>query len=633
MVFDIIGAKLFVMEKGTISVSTENIFPIIKKFLYSEQEIFLRELVSNAVDATTKVKRLALMGEAKGDLGALFIEVKIDKEAKTLTISDKGVGMTADEVKRYINTIALSSAEEFIKKFEGTDKASIIGHFGLGFYSAFMVADRVEIFTKSYKEEPAAHWSCVGTTEFELGEHEKATRGTDIVLHISEEAKEYLEEAKIRQMLEKYCRFLPIEIRFGTKEIDSETEKDADGKPVKETVPNVINNTSPAYVKSPTDLKDEDYTQFYNELYPFTEPPLFWIHINTDFPFNLKGILYFPKFKPNVELSRNKIHLYSNQVFVTDSIEQIVPEFLTLLQGVIDSPDIPLNVSRSYLQGDPNVKKISQHIVKKVADKLYEIFKQDRVSFQTKWESLGVFAKYGMLSDEKFYETAQKFCLYQTTENEYFTFEELKEKTATTQKDKNGKIIWLYTSDKEGQDSYIQTAQKYGYQVLQFDVLIDQHFIQQIENKQTDVSFKRVDADTIDKLIEKEDAQASVLSKEEEEKVKNLFTETINNQQISVEVKALSPEEMPVQITRSEFMRRMADMSKYGGGQFAFMGEMPEQMNLIVNANHASISAILKSDKAGEKIKQLYDLALLAQGMLKGKSLTDFIQRSVAEVQ
>ena len=621
------------MEKGTISVSTENIFPIIKKFLYSEQEIFLRELVSNAVDATTKAKKLASMGEIKSELGELFIELKIDKEAKTLTISDKGIGMTADEVKRYINTIALSSAEEFIKKFEGADKASIIGHFGLGFYSAFMVADKVEILTKSYKEEPAAHWSCTGSTEFELGETAKAARGTDIVLHINEDAKEYLEEAKIRQMLEKYCRFLPVEIRFGTKEVASEDAKDADGKPLMQTVPNVVNNATPAYVKSPSELKDEDYTNFYNELYPFSEPPLFWIHINTDFPFNLKGILYFPKFKPNVELNRNKIHLYCNQVFVTDSVEQIVPEFLTLLQGVIDSPDIPLNVSRSYLQGDPNVKKISQHIVKKVADKLYEIFKQDRPSFQTKWESLGIFAKYGMLSDEKFYETAQKFCLYESSDNEFFVFDELKEKTNTTQKDKNGKIVWLYTTDKEGQDSYIQTAKKYGYVVLQFDALIDQHFIQQLEYKQSDVVFKRVDADTIDKLIEKENEQASVLTKDEEEKVKQLFTETINDTKVIVEVKALAPDEMPVQITRSEFMRRMAEMSKHGGGQFAFMGEMPEQYNLVVNANHASIQTVLKAAQSQEKIKQLYDLALLAQGMLKGKALTDFIQRSVTELQ
>ena len=620
------------MEKGNISVSTENIFPIIKKFLYSEQEIFLRELVSNAVDATTKVRKLSGMGEVKGDLGELFIEVSINKEAKTLTISDRGIGMTADEVKRYINTIALSSAEEFIKKFEGTDKASIIGHFGLGFYSAFMVADTVEIITKSYKDEPAAHWICDGTTEFSLAEHDKTDRGTDIVLHISEDAKEYLDDYKVRQMLEKYCKFLPVNIRFGTEEVDSETEKDAEDKPVKMTVPRVINNTQPAYIKSHTELKDEDYTAFYNELYPFTEPPLFWIHINTDFPFNLKGILYFPKFKPNAELSRNKIHLYSNQVFVTDSVEQVVPEFLMLLQGVIDSPDIPLNVSRSYLQGDPNVKKISQHIVKKVADKLHDIFKQDRTAFQQKWESLGVFAKYGMLSDEKFYDTAQKFALYENTEGAFYTFDELKEKTQTLQKDKNGKLVLLYTTDKETQDSYIQNAKRYSYEVLQFDAMIDQHFIQFLEGKHSDVTFKRVDADTINKLIEKEEEAASVLSKEEEEKVKEIFTGVINDSKAQVELKALSPDDVPVQITKSEFMRRMAEMSKYGGGQFAFMGEMPEQIAVVVNSNHASIKKILANEADTKVARQLYDLALLAQGMLKGKALTDFIQRSVAEV-
>ncbi len=619
------------MEKGTISVSTENIFPIIKKFLYSEQEIFLRELVSNAVDATTKVRKLSGMGEVKGELGELFIEVLIDKNAKTLTIRDRGIGMTAEEVKKYINTIALSSAEEFIKKFEGTDKASIIGHFGLGFYSAFMVADKVEIFTKSYKDEPAAHWTCTGTTEFELAPHDKTDRGTDIVLHINEESKDYLEDYKIRQMLEKYCKFLPVNIRFGTEEKESEDLKDAEGKPVKQTVPRIINNTEPAYIKSPSELKDEDYINFYNELYPFSEPPLFWIHINTDFPFNLKGILYFPKFKPTAEISRNKIHLYCNQVFVTDSVEQIVPEFLTLLQGVIDSPDIPLNVSRSYLQGDPNVKKISQHIVKKVADKLQEIFKQDRTAFEQKWESLGVFAKYGMLSDEKFYDNAQKFCLYQNTDGKFYTFDELKTQTETLQKDKHGKLIQLYTTDKETQDSYIQNAKKYAYEVLQFDTLIDQHFIQFIEGKHTDVQFKRVDADTMNKLIEKEEEAASVLTKEEEEKVKTVFTSIINDAKTQVELKALSPEDAPVQITKSEFMRRMADMSKYGGGQFAFMGEMPEQINVVVNSNHAAVKILLEENE-NATAQQLYDLALLAQGMLKGKALTDFIQRSISRV-
>jgi molecular chaperone HtpG len=630
---NITSKQSFIMEKGNISVSTENIFPIIKKFLYSEQEIFLRELVSNAVDATTKIKKLSSLGEVSGELGDLFIEIKIDKKNKTLTISDRGIGMTAEEVKRYINTIALSSAEEFIKKFEGTDKSAIIGHFGLGFYSAFMVADTVEIFTKSYKDEPAAYWKCEGSTEFVLKQHDKIHRGTDVVLHISDDAKEYLENYKIKQILEKYCRFLPVEIRFGTREVEDNNLKDAQGQPLKKTVPVVINNTQPAYIKSPSDLKDDDYTSFYNELYPFSEPPLFWIHINTDFPFNLKGILYFPKFTLNVELNRNKIHLYCNQVFVTDSVEQIVPDFLMLLQGVIDSPDIPLNVSRSYLQGDPNVKKISQHIVKKVADKLYEIFKQDREAFQTKWENLNVFVKYGMLSDEKFFDAASKFCLYKNTESEFFTFDELKEKTSPLQKDKNKKVVWLYTTDKEGQDSYIQSAKKYGYQVLLFDSLIDQHFIQHMEFKQSEVVFKRVDADTMDKLIEKEVSNASVLGKEDEIKVKNLFTDIINDSKVNVEVKALSPEELPVQITRSEFMRRMADMNKYGGNQFSYMGEIPEQFNVVINANHPSIGSLLSGNNVRDRAKQLYDLAQLAQGMLKGKALTEFIHRSVKELE
>lgn len=618
------------MEKGNISVSTENIFPIIKKFLYSEQDIFIRELVSNAVDATTKLSKLAKMGEVQGEVGDLYIEVLLDKAAKTLTIRDRGIGMTADEIKRYINTIALSSAEEFIKKFESSDKAGIIGHFGLGFYSAFMVADKVEIFTKSYKAEPAAHWTCTGTTEFELTTAEKADRGTDIVLHINDEAKDYLEEFKVKQVLEKYCKFLPVNIRFGTEEVET-GEKTADDKPVKETRPRVINNPTPAYIKAPADLKEEDYKNFYNELYPFSEPPLFWIHINTDYPFNLKGILYFPKYKPNTDLQRNKIHLYSNQVFVTDSVEQIVPEFLTLLQGVIDSPDIPLNVSRSYLQGDPNVKKISQHIVKKVGDKLLEIFNNDRPAFEQKWESLGMFAKYGMLSDDKFYNTAQKFCIYQNTENKSYTFDELKEKVQGLQKDKHGKLILLYTTSAEAQHTYIHNAQQYGYEVLQLDSYIDQHFIQFLESKHSDVQFKRVDADTINKLIEKDEEAASVLTKEEEEKLKELFTSVVDNKNAQVELKPLSPQEVPVQITKSEFMRRMSDMSRMGGGQFAFMGEMPEQVAVVVNTNHASVKKILTENNTNHA-RQLYDLALLAQGMLKGKALTEFIHRSVGEL-
>ena len=618
------------MEKGNISVSTENIFPIIKKFLYSEHDIFLRELVSNAVDATTKLKKLAQLGEVPGELGELYVEVILDKEAKTLTIRDRGIGMTADEIKKYINTIALSSAEEFIKKFESTDKAGIIGHFGLGFYSAFMVADTVEIFTKTYKPEPSVHWTCTGSTEFELSAFDKAERGTDVVLHINDESKEYLEDHKIKQVLEKYCKFLPVNIRYGTEEVE-QAEKGPDDKPVMQTVPHIINNTAPAYIKAPADLSEEAYRKFYNELYPFSEPPLFWIHINTDFPFNLKGILYFPKFKPGADLNRNKIHLYCNQVFVTDSVDQIVPEFLTLLQGVIDSPDIPLNVSRSYLQGDPNVKKISQHIVKKVADKLLEIFNTDRPSFEQKWESLGMFVKYGMLSDDKFYNTAQKFCLFQNTENKSYTFDELKEHTQSLQKDKHGKLVQLYTTNPETQHTYIHNAQKYGYEVIQLDGYIDQHLIQFLEGKHTDVTFKRVDADTLNKLIEKDEEAASLLTKEEEEKLKELFTGVIANKHAQVELKPLAPEEVPVQITKSEFMRRMTDMSRMGGSQYAFMGDMPEQMSVVVNTNHPSVKKLL-TENGNIHARQLYDLALLAQGMLKGKALTEFIHRSVGEL-
>ena len=618
------------MEKGTISVSTENIFPIIKRFLYSEQDIFLRELVSNAIDATTKLSKLAKLGEVNEELGELYVEVILDKDAKTLTIRDRGIGMTGDEVKKYINTIALSSAEEFIKKFESSDKAGIIGHFGLGFYSAFMVADTVEIFTKSYKPETAVHWTCTGSTEFELSPYDKADRGTDVVLHINDESKDYLEEHKIKQVLEKYCKFLPVNIRFGTEQVELD-EKGDDGKPVMQNVPRIINNTTPAYIKAPADLTEEAYKKFYNELYPFSEPPLFWIHINTDYPFNLKGILYFPKYKPNTEINRNKIHLYSSQVFVTDSVEQIVPEFLTLLQGVIDSPDIPLNVSRSYLQGDPNVKKISQHIVKKVADKLLEIFNTDRPSFEQKWESLGMFVKYGMLSDDKFYNTAQKFCLFQNTENKSYTFDELKEHTQSLQKDKHGKLVQLYTTNPETQHTYINNAQNYGYEVIQLDGYIDQHFIQFLEGKHTDVAFKRVDADTLNKLIEKEDEAVSVLNKEEEEKLKTLFTGIVESKHAQIELKPLSPSEVPVQITKSEFMRRMADMNRMGGTQFGFMGEMPEQMNVVVNTNHPSVKKLL-NESSTDHARQLYDLALLAQGMLKGKALTEFIHRSVGEL-
>jgi molecular chaperone HtpG len=614
-------------QKGKINVNTENIFPIIKKFLYSDHEIFLRELVSNAVDATQKVKKLATSGELKGDLGDTTLEVKVDKDAKTITISDKGIGMTSEEVDKYINQVAFSSAEEFIEKFKNVEGGiNIIGHFGLGFYSAFMVAKQVEIITKSYKDAPAVRWTCDGSPEYEMGEATKTERGTDIILHIADDSIEFADEYKIKGLLNKYCKFLPIAIKCGEEEY---TEKDAEDKEVKKKRDTIINNTNPAWTVAPTELKDEDYIKFYHELYPMAEDPLFWIHLNVDFPFKLTGILYFPKLKKTFEVQKNKIQLYSNQVFVTDNVEEIVPEYLMLMQGVIDSPDIPLNVSRSYLQSDGNVKKITSHISKKVADKLGELFKNDRPSYESKWESIGIFVKYGMLSDEKFYDRAKDFCLYENIENKFFTLEEYKTKIGTLQKDKNDKLIVLYTTDKEAQDSYIQTATKKSYDVLSFDNIIDQHFVQHIESKHNDIKFNRVDADTIDKLIEKDEAHASVLSKEEEENLKKYFEENIKQDGVTIELKALAPDDMPITITKNEFMRRMSEMSKMGGGMYSFMGNMPESMNLVVNTNHALSSRILKEENKSALINQLFDLALLQQGMLKGTKLTAFIERSV----
>ncbi len=589
------------MEKGTINVSTENIFPIIKKFLYSEQDIFIRELVSNAIDATTKIQKLAQLGEAKGDLGELSIEIKLDKEAKTLTISDKGLGMTADEIKKYINTIALSSAEEFIEKFKKVDdKASIIGHFGLGFYSAFMVADVVEVVSKSYKDEPSAHWTCNGSTEFELKEGNRTERGTDIILHLSDEAKDYLEDYKVKEVLDKYCRFLPFPIFFGTKEL---TEKNEAGEEVKTTVPAQINNPNPAWVKNPKDLTDEDYMAFYKELYPYEPDPLFWIHLNTDFPFNLKGVLFFPKLKQTFEFQKAKINLYCNQVFVTDAVEQIVPEFLTLLQGVIDSPDIPLNVSRSYLQGDPNVKKITAHIVKKVADKLSEIFKNDRAGFEEKWESLSVFVKYGVISDEKFAERAKEFALVENTDKKYFTIEEYKEKIKANQTDKNDSLVALYTNHADAQYSYIAQAHDKGYDVLVMDSTIDNHYMQHLEYKGEKMVFKRVDADTMDKLIEKDTSSESVLNKEEEEQLKKYFQEVVTTPTATVELKALSPTDFPVLITKNEFMRRMQEMTRLSGGGNKMMDM--DYFNLVVNTNHPLTAKLLKADEnvRSEQIK------------------------------
>ena len=625
------------MQTGQINVQTENIFPIIKKFLYSDTEIFLRELVSNAVDATQKIKTLSSLGEFKGELGDLKVEILLDKEAKTITIRDRGIGMTGEEVDKYINQIAFSGAEEFVEKYK--DKAeAIIGHFGLGFYSSFMVSDKVNIITRSHeKGAKAVKWESNGTPEFTIEEVDKKEHGTDIVLHISEDSAEFLEEARISTVLSKYCKFLPYPIIFGEKSNwidDPEGEKDEEGnvKKVEEKMPNQINNTEPTWVKKPADLKDEEYKNFYSELYPFTEEPLFNIHLNVDYPFNLTGILYFPKLKNNIEVQKNKIQLYSNQVFITDSVENIVPEFLTLLHGVIDSPDIPLNVSRSYLQSDSNVKKISNHITKKVADKLSSMFKGDREDFQKKWDDIKVFIQYGMLSEDKFYEKAKDFNLFKTSDGEYYTTEEFKEKVSAAQTDKDGKLVILYSTDIEEQHAFITTAKDRGYEVVEMNSPLDVHLISTFEQKLEKVSFARVDADTIDKLIQKEEEQPSKLSEDDEKKLKPMFEALINKDQFVVQFESMSETDVPMMITQSEFMRRMKDQQAMGGGGMNFMGNLPEMHNLVVNSNHPLISDILnsKSKKKQESLaKQATDLALLAQGMLKGEELTTFIKRSV----
>jgi molecular chaperone HtpG len=622
-------------EKGTISIHTENIFPIIKKFLYSDNEIFLRELVSNAVDATQKIKRLASLGQYNGELGDLRVEIAFDADKKTITISDNGLGMTADEIKKYINQIAFSGATEFMEKFkEAKDANEIIGRFGLGFYSAFMVADKVEIQTLSYQDgaEPA-YWVCDGSTEFEIGEGTLAERGTEITLYINSESEEFLNKQKLQEILDKYCKFLPVPIKFGTTTEEEEDGVDEEGKPKYKSVEvdNIINDTTPIWTKAPSELKDEDYLNFYKELYPYSEDPLFWIHLNVDYPFNLTGVLYFPKLKNDFEVQKNKIKLFSRQVFITDEVKDIVPEFLMLLHGVIDSPDIPLNVSRSFLQADHNVKKINSYITKKVADKLAELFKNDRPGFEEKWSDIGVFVKYGMISEDKFYDKAKDFVLLTNTTKQNFTLEEYKEKVEPVQTDKDGRLVYIYTNDPSKQDAFIQSANKKGYDVLLMDSPIDTHFISQLEQKLEKTSLKRVDADVADKLIAKDENPESVLTEEQITKVKSIFDKAINKPAYKVELESLNPDELPVTVTMDEFMRRMKDMAAMGGGM-SFYGSMPDNYKVVVNGNHKLISRILQDDNEDAQstlAKQAFDLALLSQGLLKGADLTEFVNRSV----
>lgn len=626
-----------VAEKGSISIHTENIFPIIKKFLYSDHEIFLRELVSNAVDATQKLRKLASLGEFTGELGDLTVEVSFDKKKKTITVSDKGLGMTAEEIKKYINQIAFSGAAEFVEKFKDkADAKDIIGKFGLGFYSAFMVADEVELISRSYKanENEAARWTCDGSTEFELKPAKREVRGTDVILHINKDSEEFLDEWRIKGILEKYCKFLPVEIKFGTKDESVEDGTDKDGKPKYKTVTKdrIINNPSPLWAKTPTELKDEDYLKFYKELYPFSEDPLFWIHLNVDYPFSLTGVLYFPKIKNDFEVQRNKIQLYSRQVFITDEVKDVVPDFLMLLHGILDSPDIPLNVSRSYLQSDANVKKISQHITKKVADKLQEMFTKDRAEFEKKWDDISIFVKYGMISDEKFYDKAKEFALLKNTDRKYFTLEEYKERVKPTQTDKDKNLVYLYTTDAGKQDTFVQAARAKGYDVLLFDGMLDSHFISNLEQKLEKTQLKRVDSETPDKLIARDETFTSVLSKEEEEQIKSIFEKAVNNTAMSVAIEPLSPEDLPVTVTMSEWMRRMKDMARTGGGGMPFMGSMPDSYSVAINGNHKIMQQILKAETEDQKVKlakQAYDLGLLSQNMLTGADLTNFIRRSV----
>ena len=625
------------MAKGKINVSVENIFPLIKKFLYSDHEIFLRELISNATDASSKLKHLSSVGEIKGEIGDLQIEVKIDKKGKKLHIIDKGIGMTSKEVTKYINEVAFSGAEEFLEKYKDSGKdAGIIGHFGLGFYSSFMVADKVEILTKSYKDESAAHWECDGSPEFSLKKTDKKERGTEIILHINKDSKEFLEESKISELLRKYNKFMPIPIKFGTREETLPLPKDAkeDAKPKTQTVDNIINNSSPAWTKTPSELSDEDYKSFYRELYPMQfEEPLFNIHLNVDYPFNLTGILYFPKIKNDLNIQKDKIQLYQNQVFVTDNVEGIVPEFLTLLRGVIDSPDIPLNVSRSYLQADGAVKKISNYITRKVADKLNSLFKKDRKSYEEKWNDIKVVVEYGMLTEDKFFEKADSFALYPTTDNKFLTFNELEKEIKDNQTDKDGKLIILYASDINEQHSYIKSAEEKNYRVLLLDSPIISHLIQKLETKKEKISFVRVDGDSIENLIKKDENIVSKLSDKEKEKLKPFIEKVVPSEKYTVKLESMDSKAMPFVLIQPEFMRRMKEMQQTGGGM---MGSFPEMHTLLVNTNHVIVGQILntKTPKKRENlINQALDLAKLSQNLLKGEELTKFIKRSLKMVK
>ncbi|MBO6059703.1 MAG: molecular chaperone HtpG [Bacteroidaceae bacterium] len=618
------------MKQGNIGVTTENIFPVIKKFLYSDHEIFLREIVSNAVDATQKLKTLEGKGEFKGELGELKVSVSFDKDAKTITVSDRGIGMTADEIEKYINQIAFSGANDFLDKYKD-DAAQIIGHFGLGFYSSFMVSDRVDIITKSYQEDaPAVKWSCDGSPEYTLEEVEKADRGTDIVMHISEDCEEFLDKWKLEGLLKKYCHFLAVPVVFGKKTKWDEEQK----KSVETDEDEVINNVEPLWTKKPSDLNDEDYKEFYRHLYPMADEPLFWIHLNVDYPFNLTGILYFPKIKNQLDIQRNKIQLYCNQVFVTDQVDSVVPEFLTLLHGVIDSPDIPLNVSRSYLQSDANVKKISQYITKKVADRLNGIFKNDRKEFEEKWDDISIFIDYGMLSEEQFYDKAKQFFLLKDTDGKYFTLDEYKTLVESGQKNKDGNIVYLYAQDPEAQYTYIEAAKNKGYNVLLMQGQLDTPLINMLEQKLEKTTFSRVDADVVDRLIVKDDTTKEELSKEDAEKLQNAFKELLpkmDKTEFSIQTSALGIEQLPVMITQSEYMRRMKEMSRMNPGM-AFYGEMPDSYNLVLNTDNEIIKNCLENAD-NEKISQLIDIALLQNGMLKGEALTRFVKRSVSMIK